>query len=246
MAGAETILSWWRAAWDLVYPRNCQVCETPLEEAERGVLCGRCLGMVAWIEEPFCRRCARPFDGALPATIECGYCARLEFHFSGAVAACRAEGLVRDCIHHLKYHRQMYYLPHLAEWLATAARRWVNWANYDAIVPVPLHPVKEREREFNQAALLASELGRTFARPVLTRCVRRVKATGTQTRLDAAARRANLRGAFAVRQPEAVAGRRLVLVDDVFTTGATLDACARVLVQAGAADVLALTLARGV
>jgi ComF family protein len=243
---ATTILPYLKSALDLVYPRNCRVCEAPLRADEPGVLCAQCLTGVKWIEEPFCRRCARPFRGAVPAQIECGYCHQLEFHFSRAVAACRAEGIVRDCIHHFKYHRELYYLPHLSDWLTTAARRWLDWSEVDAIVPVPLHPVKERHREFNQAALLARDLGRTFGKPVFARCVRRIKVTATQTRLDAAARRANLRGAFAIRPPACVAGQRLALVDDVFTTGATLDACASVLVQAGARDVLALTVARGV
>ena len=234
-----------RPALDLIYPRNCQFCTTPLREQEPGVVCAACLARAKRIEPPFCQRCSLPFAGQLDAQIECGYCRDLPFHFTRAVAACRADGLVRDCIHRLKYKRELYYLPHLAGWLIDAGRAHVDWSAVDAIVPVPLHPVKQRDREFNQAELLAAALGREFGKPVLARAVRRVKDTPTQTKLDAHARRANLRAAFAAGR-RSVAGQRLVLVDDVFTTGATLDSCASLLVSQGAAAVMALTVARGI
>ena len=135
---------------------------------------------------------------------------------------------------------------HLAGWLIAAGKRWIDWGQVDAIVPVPLYPRKQRQREFNQAERLAHGLGRAVSVPVWTRHLRRVKETGTQTRLDADARRANVREAFAARDRGVLDGKRFVLVDDVFTTGATLDACARVLCQEGAQDVIALTVARGV
>jgi ComF family protein len=237
---------WWERLVGLVYPRNCRLCATPLTEAEPGVVCAACLAQAKLIEPPFCQRCALPFTGAITDTFTCGYCARLEFRFDRAVSACRAEGVVRDCIHRFKYDRELYFERHLADWLIGAARRWVDWTAVDAIVPVPLHPRKRRHREFNQAEVLARSLSRAMARPVMVGNLRRIKDTETQTRLGAAERAANLRGAFAVRDPAGVAGRRLVLVDDVFTTGATLDGCAKVLRLAGAAQVTALTVARGI
>lgn len=139
----------------------------------------------------------------------------------------------------------MYFGPHLTGWLLHGARQWIEWREVDAIVPVPLHPRKKREREFNQAEYLAGALSRAFGVPVLSGSLRRVKDTVTQMALDAERRAANLRGAFAMRRTEAVAGKRLVLVDDVFTTGATMDACAKVLRVAGAQRVIALAVARG-
>lgn len=231
---------------DLVYPRNCRLCSAPLDESEPGVVCGACLAGAKLIEPPFCQRCALPFAGAITDTFTCGYCAKLEFRFERAVSACRAEGVVRDCIHRFKYNRELYFERHLADWLIGAARRRMDWGEVDAIVPVPLHPRKLRHREFNQAEYLARALGRAVDRPVLTRNLCRIKDTETQTRLGANERAANLRGAFAVRNAVGVAGRRLVVVDDVFTTGATLDNCAKVLRHAGAAQIMALTVARGV
>lgn len=243
---AGKIFKWVSRAVDLVYPRNCQFCASPLTEEQPGVICPVCLAQAKLIEPPCCRRCGLPFDGKLDELIDCGYCQHLKFHFSRAHAACRAEGVVRDCVHRLKYNREMYYVEHLAGWLHGAGQRWIDWNQVDAIVPVPLHPVKARSREFNQAAVLCRELGRRVDRPVLAKCIRRVRDTESQTRLDAAARRENMRGAFSAGAAGTLAGKRLVLVDDVFTTGATLDACAKVLLHSGATDVIALTVARGV
>jgi competence protein ComFC len=237
---------WAGHALDLLYPRNCQCCGRPLTAAERGVVCADCLAGVKWIEPPFCERCALPFAGTVSGAFACGHCQGLVLHFRRAVAACRAQGIVRDCIHRFKYDRQMYFGSHLAEWLVTAGRRWVDWREVDVLVPVPLHPRKQRERQFNQAEWLAAAAGKAFGKPVLRRNLRRVKDTRTQTALDARARRANLREAFRVRNAEDVAGKRVALVDDVFTTGATLDACAKVLRGTGARDIIVLTVARGV
>jgi ComF family protein len=242
----NALATWACRAVDLVYPRNCQFCATPLSEADRGVVCASCLGTVRWIEPPFCQQCASPFSGKVADTFVCGYCQDLRFSFERAVCACRAEGIVRDSIHRFKYKREMYFGPHLADWLLHAARQWIEWGEVDAIVPVPLHPRKKREREFNQAEYLADALSRAFGVGVLTGQLRRVKDTVTQTALDAEERAANLRGAFAVRRAGMFAGHRLVLVDDVFTTGATMDSCAKVLRVAGAQRVIALAVARGV
>ena len=234
-----------RTALDLIYPRNCQFCTEPLCDLEPGVICASCLALAKRIESPFCQRCSLPFAGQINDPFECGYCQDIPFHFSRAVAACRAEGVVRDCIHRLKYNRELYYLPHLVDWLIAAGREHIDWTTIDAIVPVPLHPRKQRDREFNQAELLARDLSREFGKPLIGNGVRRVKETQTQTKLAAAERRVNLRAAFTAGRGQ-VAGLRLVLVDDVFTTGATLDSCASLLVDQGAAAVMALTVARGI
>jgi len=242
----KAILPWLKRAVDLVYPRNCRFCETPLAEWERGVICPACLATAKLIEPPFCERCALPFAGMVTDRFRCGYCKDLKFRFSRTVSACRAEGVVRDSVHRFKYNREMYYGPHLAAWLLAAATRWIEWQDVDGIVPVPLYPRKQRSREFNQAEYLAVALSVKLNVPVLGRELRRVKDTMTQTALDAKGRAANLRDAFAARHAKAFAGQRLVLVDDVFTTGATMDSCAKVLAGAGAEDVIALTVARGV
>jgi len=233
------------AAADLLYPRNCQCCSQPLAKHEKGVICAACLETVRWIEPPCCSRCALPFAGAVEDAFECGHCRELELHFQRGVAACLARGIVRDAILEFKYHRKLYFGPHLAEWMLTAGRERVDWSRVDAIVPVPLHPRKQREREFNQAEYLADAAGQAFRKPVWKGELRRVRDTPTQTRLSREERMANLRNAFVVRDAARWKGRCALLVDDVFTTGATLDACARVLRKAGTAEVWVLTVARG-
>lgn len=242
----NTLTTWLGRAVDLVYPRNCQFCEIALDETERGVICGLCLGKVKFIAPPRCERCSLPFTGALPDRFECGYCRDKEFAFDRAVCACRNEDLVLDAIHRFKYGQQMYFARHLTDWLTGMTRRQVDWSQVDAIVPVPLHPRKKRHRGFNQAEVLADALGQAFHVRVQRRALRRVKDTVTQTALDADGRARNLRDAFAAGRGAALAGQRLVLVDDVFTTGATLDACAKVLRAAGAERITVATVARGV
>ncbi len=238
---------WARRALGLVWPRNCPFCSYPLADTDPGIVCPACLSLAKPIEPPFCRRCASPFTGTVTdETFVCGYCQDLHFYFSRAVCACRTQGVVRECILRFKYNREMYFGPHLVDWLVGAAQRWIDWREIDAIVPVPLHPRKERQREFNQAEYLAAGLSKVVSVPVLKRNLRRIRDTPTQTKLDAEARMKNLRDAFGVRDEKAFKGKRLVILDDVFTTGATMDSCAKTLRKAGAKDVSALAVARGV
>jgi competence protein ComFC len=238
---------WARRSLDIVYPRNCPFCSEPLADTEPGIVCCACLSSAKLIEPPFCRRCGLPFAGTVTGeTFVCGYCQDLRFYFTQTVCACRAKGVVRDCIVRFKYNREMHFGPHLVDWLVGAARRWIDWTTVDMIVPVPLHPRKQRHREFNQAEYLAAALSHAVNVPVSRRNLRRVKDTMTQTALDAEERARNLRGAFRMRNPAAFAMKRVVLLDDVFTTGATLNSCAKVLRSAGAKEVVALTVARGI
>lgn len=153
--------------------------------------------------------------------------------------------MVRELVHRFKYGKE-YHLRHPLAELAAAAfeDERLRGVPIDALVPVPLHPARQREREFNQAEAIAELLSRRTGIPV-QRAIRRVRYTTTQTRLDRDERSENLREAFSVRQPAAVQGRHLIIVDDVFTTGSTIEECARILAEAGAASIRAVTIARG-
>ena len=157
----------------------------------------------------------------------------------------RSRAIVRDLILRFKYQRQHHLRRPLAGWLAeTLEDERIRRQPVDALIPVPLHPRRERERGFNQAAALAALLARPAGLRVVA-ALRRVRWTETQTRFERSERLENLRDAFAVRARHPVRGAHVVLVDDVFTTGSTVDECARTLRAAGAASVRVITVARG-
>jgi ComF family protein len=227
----------------LFFPPHCASCGA---DTSRGVhVCAECQARARPIEPPFCHRCSEPFDGAIDGEFECANCGDRTLHFDCAVAPYLSRGIVREFIHRFKYDHERFLRRPLGAWLAdglTDPR--LQDPPFDAIVPVPLHPTRLRERGFNQAALLAELLGERAAVPVME-CLQRTRYTTTQTRLDRHERMENLRNAFRVRHNASVQSRHLLLVDDVFTTGSTVDECARVLRLAGAASVRVATVARG-
>jgi competence protein ComFC len=243
----RTISQYLAAAFELVYPRNCQICFEAIEGGGAlGYVCGGCLKSVRRIQAPFCQKCGLPFHGELLSAFECSNCRDKDYVFERAIAATTTQGAIRECVHRFKYQRQMWFGPVLAHHIIQGGLEHFDWGEIDGIVPVPLHPRKRREREFNQAEYLADALGRAFKVAVFKTNLRRVVDTATQTRLDVASRAANMRGAFCVTEPSALSGKRLVLVDDVFTTGATVSECARMLLLAGVQSVSVLTVARQV
>jgi ComF family protein len=178
-------------------------------------------------------------------SFRCANCADEDFGFRFARSAVTANAMMLDIIHRYKYHRALWFEPFLADLLERQARPSLAGEPWDLIAPVPLHPLKMRQREFNQAERLARCLGRTLNLPVNTRLVRRVQFTETQTRLNRPERAANVGAAFAPWVGKVLHGEKVILVDDVMTTGATTSACARALREAGAGDVCVWTVARG-
>lgn len=176
---------------------------------------------------------------------QCANCEGVDWAFSSARSAAHANALLLDVIHQYKYKRAVWFEPFLTDLLLRQAAPVLQKENWDCLVPAPLHPIKLREREFNQAGQLARALGAAVGLPVEEGFVRRVKATRTQTQLTRPERAANMAKAFACRDGSPARGRRIILIDDVLTTGATTNACARALRQAGAAEICVWTLARG-
>lgn len=239
------IQSWCNAGLALLYPEVCQLCKAEPATARDGFVGRKCWTHVRFIRPPFCERCGLPFDGDLTTPFVCTNCHELDFHFSSARSAVVARSVVLEAIHRFKYSRALWFENFLADLLVREAAPALRGQPWNFIVPVPLHPLKEREREFNQAARLAARLARATGIPLNEKILRRVNPTATQTLLTREQRATNMRNAFAVRPGSKLAGRRLVLVDDVFTTGATTNACAQALRKAGAAEVCVWTVARG-
>ncbi len=244
MVGA--VKSWVNAGLAFFYPEVCQLCKASRATPAQGFVCLDCRARVRYIERPFCERCGYPYQGALSNPFECGNCRGMDLCFQSARSAVAARDKVLEILHQYKYHRGFWFEPFLVEVFLERAVPELRASDWDRIVPVPLHPVKQREREFNQAERLARALSRATGIPLDSRLLRRDRATRTQTRLSREERQANVRRAFSLRHAGQLDGRRYVLVDDVFTTGATTNACARILKEAGAANVCVWTVARGI
>jgi competence protein ComFC len=230
------------AAASLLYPPVCTVCggRTPAGE----YLCEQCESKAMRIVAPFCQQCSEPFEGAITNAFACANCAHRTIYFDAAVAAYRGRGIVRQIIHDFKYARQIHLRHLVARWLCTAFNdERLQERQFDIMVPVPLHPTRQRERGFNQAKLLAELLSERISLPCKL-VLERIRYTTTQTALDRAERMENLHNAFRLRKNANVRGLRVLLIDDVLTTGSTLSECARVLKRAGANCVYAATAAR--
>ena len=242
----NAVLGWFNTGLGLIYPQVCQLCGEARATPSEGYVCCGCRREVRFIERPFCQRCGLPFEGAITQPFECSNCEGMEWDFRSARSAVVARGKLLEVIHRYKYQRALWFEPFLAELLVGRAEPELRQEKWDWIVPVPLHPTKEREREFNQAERLALHLSTATGIPLNNRLLRRVFPTRTQTRLSREERLANVKVAFAMRTGGTLNAERIVLVDDVLTTGATTDACARVLRAAGAGEVCVWTVARGI
>lgn len=230
-----------RLALDIVLPAACAACREPV--ASDG-LCAECWTKLSFIAPPYCPRLGIPFasdpgEGVLSMEAISDPPA-----FRRARAAVRYDEIARTLIHALKYQDRIDLAPPLGRWMARAGHELL--AEADLIVPVPLHWRRGFLRRFNQSGALAAAIGSNSGVAVSTRALKRIRPTAQQVGLSRSERARNVQGAFRVPPDEAatVAGRRILLIDDVLTTGATLDACARALLRARARDVDVLTFAR--
>ena len=236
-------LSWcllrdfWSGLLDLVYPPKCLICD----EMQPNYLCTDCLKQIQFIEGRICRSCGAP----LQEEKWCTECDGVEYCFDSARSVGVYDGVLKEAIHQFKYSGHRVLAPVLGELLVnhlrkdTACLRRVN-----CIVPVPIHSSRLRQRGFNQSELLAEELSREFALPLVRKALVRARATRPQVNLPTDKRHDNVQNAFRVARTDAIEGRNILLIDDVFTTGSTVDSAARSLREAGAREVHILTLAR--
>jgi ComF family protein len=249
----------WRDIPDLLFPRQCEGCGGDLGGSGNALFCWDCLASLPYLRPPFCARCGDFVAGDVPGDFVCASCARHPPAFDLARSAFRFDGAVAQAVKRLKYRDGIWIAPGLGAFLAETWRALPQTLRpaVDWVTPVPLASARARERGYNQAGLLAKALARRLRLPC-REVLRRTRDTGTQTKLTAQERRKNVRGAFAVKAAyrgapgswrarwfPPVEGARILLVDDVITTGATVDECARALKAAGAAAVYALSAARG-
>lgn len=230
-------------ALDFIFPPLCAACRAPISRVHN--LCGRCWGGIGFLSEPLCAVCGFPFEFDAGQGTLCAACQQQLPAFDRARSLMRYDDASRDPILAFKRADRLDLVPAFARWMSGAERELIEDA--DIILPVPLHRWRLWQRRFNQSALLALSLGRLAGKPVDCFSLVRTRATPSQGDMpSAAARRRNVQGAFRVisDRAERLRGKSVLLVDDVFTTGSTIEACARALKRAGAARVSVLTLAR--
>jgi ComF family protein len=230
-----------RAALDTLYPPICLACRAATSEA--GALCSTCWRAMRFIERPFCDRLGTPFEHDLGEGLLSPQAVTDPPVFQRARAVARFEdGPSRRLVHRLKYSDRGELARPMGAWMARAAADVL--ADADAITPVPLHARRLWTRRFNQAAALAREVARRSSKPFEPALLRRIKATRSQVGLTREQRVQNMQGAFRAAPAAPVRGRRIVLVDDVLTSGATANAAARALLKAGATQVDLIVFAR--
>ena len=234
-----------RRAVRFLLPTECAVCRTPLTDDPIPHFCSDCWNTIVLPSHSHCSRCDRPFVSPVATvyspTHMCYSCSERPPSYTKAWTLYPYQSPLRDAICLFKYRGKVSLAASLARLMID---RLPALDSIDLIMPVPLHAGRLREREFNQSLLLADRIGRHLCMPVSCADLIRTVPSPAQTTLSRKERLKNLRGAFAVTRPESIVGKRILLIDDVFTTGATVNECAKTLRKAGSGDVFALTLGR--
>jgi ComF family protein len=229
----------------LMYPPHCLVCSLPNAPDEDRYLCRSCRLITHDVADPTCPRCGMELGPHETARPRCASCRNVPLRFDRAVAAARHAGAARQLVLALKFAMRRENVIPLSKMLARRLCETGISGRVQMIIPVPLHRRRRRERGFNQSELLAREVGRLLDLPVRAHCLRRVTDTPPQTlTILPSDRRANVKGAFAVRRDPRLQGKTVLLVDDVLTTGATTDECAAVLKRAGVKHIFVGTATR--
>jgi ComF family protein len=230
----------------LFFPTICRLCQKPVDDISVGVVCNSCWSQIRTISQPYCKRCGYAFPSKIiePEEALCGACRRGLYDFDFARAYGPFREPLKEMVHQFKYRSHPSLARPLAHRLAALYMAHQEQLSANLIIPVPLHRVREKERGFNQASELAKHLARLTGIDVERYWLLRSRPTKVQAGLSRRERRLNVRGAFGVSGRARFGGKSILLVDDVFTTGATLNECARILKQKGARQVSALTVAR--
>jgi ComF family protein len=229
-----------------VFPPACAGCARLLCTSTEESFCPECQKTVDLVQSPFCPVCGLPFSAETADSHLCGDCLTGAYYFDRARAAGLYRRAIREVLNRFKYDGQLFLVRPLASMLISPATELLASHRVELIVPVPLHRRRLRQRGFNQAALLARRLGSILKLPVDYSSLKRSRWTEPQTGLSRRQRVKNVKGAFHLQRSEKVQGKCVLLLDDVFTTGETVNQCSRTLKDAGARGVLVLTVARTV
>ena len=233
--GSNLILDLYSGVMDLIYPPHCAICR----EAGESYLCPKCLEKITLITPPVCRKCGTPCEAYI-----CEQCREREYYFECARSAGIFDGVLRDAIHQLKYRNHMVLADPLGDILANCFPDTGFIKTVDIIVPVPIHITRMLDRGFNQSEEIARRLAMRIGIPIEARALYKFRKTKHQVELPFDLRVSNVHGSFRVKRADGILGKRVLLIDDVYTTGSTLNEAARVLLDAGATAVRVYTLAK--
>lgn len=233
-----------RGLIDLIFPPRCTACTKLLEERRSPAICDECLAGLRLCSPPFCPSCGTPYADHTAEDHPCEACLLSPPPFAAARSVAAYEGVLQDMIHRCKYSRDISAGEALGEMMADFPYPAFDFNDYAVVMPVPLHTRRLRERGFNQSLLLAKAIAfrRKLKLDYLSLC--RTMHTPPQINFGRREREQNVKGAFMVKKPAKFQGEKVILVDDVYTTGSTARECARTLKQGGAAAVAVLTLGR--
>ena len=229
---------------NIIFPPQCISCANILKPSKEEIFCLTCREQIKYLTRSLCPICGMAFLNSPSESHLCGNCLENKPYFSCARAVASYETIILDTIHQFKYSRDLSIGSALASFLAAFSFPDFEFQVSAILVPVPLHIKKLRERGFNQSLILANALSKKKRIEVNFSLLKRHKSTLTQTGLNKKEREQNIKGAFEVSDKKIISGKNVILIDDVYTTGATLNECAKTLMKAGAGKVAALTLAR--
>lgn len=230
---------------DLIYPRNihCILCGDGIEPTEKYSMCTPCRDRVKFIASRFCEKCGKPLE-PLYLPQKCPDCMITHHYFTRGFSCVEYDDAVKKLIYQLKYHQKRHLAHPIGQMMADRLRK-LDVGEIHMIVPVPLHRKKERERGFNQSEIIAKYMADALGIPMEKKNILRVKETETQNQLNREERRENLRDAFQVVDHKKFAGKKILIVDDIYTTGSTMDACCREIRKAGPEEIYFITFATG-
>jgi len=228
----------------IVFPPRCPGCSEILYPFTGQIFCCACNDNIKFIKGGICSICGTPFPDSPAENHLCGECLEKKPYFSYARAVFSYENIILNAIHQFKYKRDMSIGKIMSSFMADFSYPDIDLTDYSLIIPVPLHIKRLRERGFNQSLILARAVGKKRKIPVDFSMLKRHKFTITQTGLNKHERKQNIKGAFEISDKKKIHGKNVILVDDVYTTGATVNECAKTLLQEGAQKISVLTLAR--
>jgi ComF family protein len=243
------ISCWLQTALDFVFPAECEYCHGFLGDDRVVIFCKSCWNTIAFITEPGCPQCGRPYASEavlrkIPHFI-CGECRTTQIFFDRVFAAAYYERVLKEAIHQFKFNQKTRLGNPLVQLLITRFPEEIDVRTYHAVLPVPLYKIRQRQRGYNQSAILAKSISQYYQIPLIVNNLIRIRNTDSQSLLKGRKeRQENVKDAFRVTSPVSLRDKHIILVDDVLTTGATVNECSKTLKKAGVKFILVLTLSR--